>query len=55
MEEIAQFLGHDDVATTREIYARFSPDYLKKAASALEYDDLGSMNQRSLRKSPLSA
>jgi integrase len=41
MEEIAQFLGHDDVNVTREVYARFSPDYLRKAASVLEYDDLG--------------
>jgi integrase len=36
MEEIAQFLGHDDVNTTRTIYARFSPGYLKEAARALE-------------------
>ena len=46
MEEIAQFLGHSDINVTRKIYARFSPDYLRKAAAALEYDDLGSMNQR---------
>jgi integrase len=47
MEEIAQFLGHSDINVTRRIYARFSPDYLRKAAQALEYDDLaGSMNQR---------
>ena len=32
----AQFLGHTDVATTRRIYARFSPSYLKKGADALE-------------------
>lgn len=36
MEEIAQFLGHSDINTTRRIYARYSPDYLRKAASALE-------------------
>jgi integrase len=40
MEEIAQFLGHENVDVTRRVYARFSPTYLKKAASALEYDDL---------------
>jgi len=40
MEEIAQFLGHDDVNTTRKVYARFSPTYLKEAASVLEYDDV---------------
>lgn len=36
MEEIAQFLGHSDVRTTRKIYARFSPDYLHGAAASLE-------------------
>jgi len=40
MEEIAQFLGHSNVKVTRDVYARFSPDYLKDAASVLEYDDL---------------
>lgn len=40
MEEIAQFLGHGDVETTRRVYARFSPAYLARAAGALEYDDL---------------
>lgn len=36
MEEIAQFLGHSDVATTRRVYARYSPDFLQRAAGALE-------------------
>lgn len=36
MEEIAQFLGHDDVATTRKIYARFSPTHLKKASLSVD-------------------
>jgi integrase len=40
MEEIAQFLGHSNLNITRKVYARFSPDYLRKAASALEYEDL---------------
>lgn len=40
MEEIAQYLGHDDVEVTRRTYARFSPTYLRRAAAALEYDDL---------------
>jgi len=35
MEEIAQFLGHDDVKTTRRIYARYSPTYLRKLADSL--------------------
>lgn len=46
MEEIAQFLGHGDVKVTRRVYARFSPDYLAKAAAALEYDDLGAMKRK---------
>ncbi len=48
MEEIAQFLGHSNVNVTRKIYARFSPNHLRAAAAALEYDDLGSLNQRAL-------
>ena len=51
MEEIQQFMGHEDIETTRKIYARFSPTYLKRAAKALEIDDLGSMNQRTLPNS----
>ena len=47
MEEIAQFLGHGDVNVTRKVYARFSPNHLRTAAAALEYDDIGSMNHRS--------
>jgi integrase len=43
-EEVAQFLGHDDVNVTRKVYGRFSPNHLRTAAAALEYDDLGSMN-----------
>jgi integrase len=35
-EEIAQYLGHTDTRTTYKNYARFSPEYLKKAAGALE-------------------
>jgi integrase len=54
MDEIAQYLGHDDVKVTRRTYARFSPDYLRGAATALEYDDIGSLNLRELRKGPLS-
>jgi integrase len=54
MEEIAQYLGHSDVDVTRSIYARFSPDYLRTAAAALEYDDLGSVNQREHEKAPVT-
>lgn len=36
MEEIAQYLGHTDINVTRKHYARYSPEYLRKAAGALE-------------------
>lgn len=36
MEEIAQFLGHTNPTITRKVYAKYSPDYLRKAAKALE-------------------
>jgi integrase len=36
MSEIAQFMGHDDDRTTSKHYARYSPDYLKGVANALE-------------------
>lgn len=36
MEEIAQYLGHTNPAITRSTYARFSPEFLRKAANALE-------------------
>ena len=55
MEEIAQYLGHSDVETTRRVYARFSPTYLRNAAKTLEIEGFGSVNQRSIRKRTLSA
>lgn len=36
MEEIAQYLGHSSSEITRRVYARYSPDYLRRAASVLE-------------------
>jgi len=36
MEQIAEFMGHTSIETTRKHYARFHPDYLRGAASALE-------------------
>jgi integrase len=36
MSEIAQYLGHTNSATTERVYARYSPDYLKQSADALE-------------------
>jgi integrase len=37
MEEIASYLGHTDTKITFRVYARYSPTYLRKAASALEF------------------
>lgn len=36
MAEIAQYLGHSTPAITYRVYARYSPDHLRKAASALD-------------------
>lgn len=36
MSEIAQYLGHSDSRLTERVYARYSPDYLRRAAEALE-------------------
>jgi integrase len=36
MSEIAQYLGHTDSRTTERVYARFSPEHLRRAAGALE-------------------
>lgn len=37
MEEIAAFLGHKNTAITVRVYARFHPDYLRRAAKALTW------------------
>lgn len=37
MSKISQYLGHSDTATTERIYARYQPEHLKDAASALEF------------------
>lgn len=34
--EVAQYLGHSSESVTYRVYARFSPKYLRRAASALE-------------------
>ncbi len=36
MPEIAQYLGHTDDRITQRVYARFSPQHLRKAAGALD-------------------
>lgn len=36
MEEVSQYLGHTSTAVTEKVYGRFSPNYLRRAAKALE-------------------
>jgi len=36
MSEVSQFLGHTSTAVTEKVYGRFSSNYLRKAAEALE-------------------
>jgi integrase len=36
LDEVAQMLGHSNVNTTFKVYARYSPTYLKTAASILK-------------------
>lgn len=38
MVELAQFMGHDDDATTQKHYARFSPDYLRRVSANLQVE-----------------
>jgi integrase len=35
MAEISQYMGHSSTAVTERVYARFHPDYLRRAADAL--------------------
>lgn len=39
MSEIAQYLGHSSDRVTFRIYARYSPDYLRGAAAALDWTE----------------
>lgn len=36
MAEIARYLGHEDSRITERVYARFSPEHLRKASTSLE-------------------
>jgi integrase len=45
MSEIAQYLGHADSRITERVYARYSPNHLRKAADALEIVDLRSAHR----------
>ena len=35
MNEISQYLGHTNTKITESVYARYSPDFLRHAAAAL--------------------
>jgi integrase len=48
MAVIAQYLGHSDSRITERVYARFSPDYLKRASQALDMRDTRSVDRGSL-------
>ena len=37
MEEIAAYLGHKNTAITTRVYARFNPDYLRRAARSIDW------------------
>lgn len=37
MSEISQYLGHSSTRITEQVYARYSPDYLRRAAEALDW------------------
>jgi len=39
MSEIAQYMGHTSTQVTERVYARYSPEHLKRAAGALRLDD----------------
>lgn len=40
MARISQFMGHSNTVVTERVYARFAPDHLSDAASALEVSNL---------------
>ncbi len=37
MEEISQYLGHSSTKTTRDVYAKYSPEHLATAANVLTF------------------
>lgn len=46
MSEISQYLGHENERVTYQLYARFSPQFLRQAAAVLEYDDIAEQQRR---------
>lgn len=51
IEEIAEYLGHTNPNITRSTYAKFSPDYLRRAAGSLEFGRQH-LVQRTIGKTP---
>jgi integrase len=43
MSEISQYLGHSSTLVTEKVYARFSPNYLRKAAGSLNLPSVRSL------------
>lgn len=46
IEEVAQYLGHSNPSVTRSTYSQFSPDYLRRAAGALDLGVIGEAKGR---------
>ncbi|MDF9301642.1 site-specific integrase [Tritonibacter mobilis] len=46
IDEVAQYLGHTNPSVTRSTYGQFSPDYLRRAAGALDIDVIGEAQGR---------
>src|SRR6202035_5271412 len=49
MDRIAAMLGHSDSRITARVYAKFSPDFLRDAAEALEIDTLAEVKWNGTR------
>jgi integrase len=45
LRKIAELLGHADSRTTERIYSRFTPDFLRDAAEALEIDTFAEVTE----------
>jgi integrase len=43
MSEISQYLGHSNEAITARVYARSSPDHLRKAADEVDFTKIRSV------------
>jgi integrase len=39
LEEISDFMGHSDIGVTKRVYAKYQPEHMTKARSALDVSD----------------